>query len=168
MSQRDPDPPSARAPRALKVAVTIDTGEGASFEWVWVSRRGASLVVDNIPLFAYGLSPGDGVAVEVVDGAPTLRAVVSRGGHSTYRVAFDAALTPMERQRALEPLHRAGCGFEYGPSRMVAIDVPPASDVFAIYGLLEEGMSRGWWTFEEGHYGHPGIRGSSPVRRSEG
>ena len=43
---------------------------------------------------------------------------------------------------------------EQATDRLLAIDVPPETDVHAAYALLEKGETDGFWDFEEGHCGH--------------
>jgi Domain of unknown function (DUF4265) len=117
-------------------------------------------VLDNIPLFAFGLALGDTVRADEQNGTLTFRAVFNRGGHSTYRVAFRTGATEDDRRVALGELERFGCGFERGPVRMVAIDVPPATDIFAVYAVLERRMAAGEWTFDEMHCAHA-VRGKA-------
>lgn len=139
----------------VKVALPLGP-ELEGYETVWASPEDGGYALDNIPLFVFGVSNGDVVDVVEQDGQLTFTRVRRRGGHSTYRVAFPADVTEHERREALEPLRRLGCGFERGPSRMVAVDVPPEVDVHAVYSVLERGMDEDRWTFEEGHCGHPG------------
>lgn len=45
-----------------------------------------------------------------------------------------------------------GCGYEQLTSRFIAVDVPPAVNIFAVFEKLESGLDVGAWTFEEGHW----------------
>lgn len=139
----------------VKVALPLGP-ELPGYETVWASPEDGGYALNNIPLLAFGVSNGDVVDVVVEqDGQLTFAGVRRRGGHSTYRVAFPADAAENERRIALEPLRSLGCGFERGPSRMVAVDVPPQVDIHAVYSVLERGMGEDRWTFEEGHCGHP-------------
>ncbi|HYO51176.1 DUF4265 domain-containing protein [Archangium sp.] len=55
---------------------------------------------------------------------------------------------------ALEPLRQAGCSYEEGPGRLLAVDVSPLADIQHVYSLLEQGEQAQVWHFEEGHRGH--------------
>lgn len=92
-------------------------------------------------------------------------AVVERGGHSTYRIML-APETRAERFEALwQQLASLGCTYESAPPRFLAIDVPPQTDVYAVYRILARVQEAGLWSFEEGHCGHPpsGDEGSTRV-----
>ncbi len=52
-------------------------------------------------------------------------------------------------------LQELGCTYERANRRLIAIDVPPRTDVYAVYRVLEEGEKAKYWEFEEGHCGHP-------------
>lgn len=51
-------------------------------------------------------------------------------------------------------LSSLGCEFEAITERFRAIDVPPPSDIYQVYDVLERGQDQGLWLFEEGHVGH--------------
>lgn len=138
----------------VKVRLPLDPELGG-YESVWASPERDGYMLDNIPLFAFGVSNGDVVDAVVQDGLLTSTRVRRRGGHSTYRVAFPAGASEEDRLAALEPLRTLGCGFERGPSRIVGIDVPPTVDIYTAYSVLQDGMSAGRWTFDEAHCGHP-------------
>jgi len=80
--------------------------------------------------------------------------VLSHAGHSTYRMfvhqwpRFDEYWSPIQAM---------GCSYEEGI--VLAVDVPPASDIEKVYSLLEAGEDSGVWGFEEGHCGHTVGRG---------
>src|SRR5205823_166240 len=115
------------------------------------------LRIESIPFYVYGVSLADVVAADIVDGRIQFREIVSRGGHSTYRVlvkdsrGYESEAFIQIWQR----MERLGCCREVAKRRWIAIDVPASSDVFAVYKLLQEGDSKGIWTFEEAHVGHP-------------
>lgn len=137
------------------VRVLFDVEDGSSQEALWGQPVAPDAVVlDNIPLLAFGVSRGD--AVRVTDDGQQLRfsGVAERGGHSTYHVMLtdQDSGTAEERLAALVAL---GCGSERFSPRFIALDVPPAVSVVAVYALLEQGLDAGDWTFEEGHCGHP-------------
>lgn len=108
----------------VKIAIPVADPPGGQ-ETIWASATEGGYAVDNIPLFAYDISLGDIVEAVERDGVLTYAAVLRRGGHSTYRVAFPSVASEEDRRGGLEPLRAMGCGFERGPSSMVAIDVPP-------------------------------------------
>jgi hypothetical protein len=115
---------------------------------------GGRAELDNIPLLVFGVSMGDVVNVKQAEGEFVYQDVAEPGGHSTYRVML-VDPEDAETQGRFGELIARGCSHESLTPRFVAIDVPPATDVFAVYASLERGMDDGLWTFEEGHCGHP-------------
>ena len=83
----------------------------------------------------------------------------------TRHIAFSYPPETTEEKfaRDWEPLEKLGCTYERANRRLVAIDVPPRSDVYAVYAVLEDGEKDGLWEFEEGHCGHA-LRGQTPAR----
>jgi hypothetical protein len=113
----------------VTIALPLDDSAGGQ-ESIWGSTIDGGYAVDNIPLYAYDLSLGDTVEAVEREGILTYTGVIGRGGHSTYRVAFPSLASEDDRRKGLEALRAIGCGFERGPSRMVAIDVPPETDIY--------------------------------------
>jgi hypothetical protein len=147
----------------LKEKVIFDTDgnawHGTTAERLWATPVGIRLYrLENSPLYAYGVSYQD-VVVARKDADTLLRfvSVQSRGGHSTYRVVLKAASTKADFERHWKPLEQLGCTYESSadPENVFAIDVPPSTDVYVVYPLLEDGERDGVWEFEEGHCGHP-------------
>lgn len=131
-------------------------------ETVWIEplddtdENGVFRIV-NTPYFAQGLSWGDIVRVKASpDGRVfILDNVVSRSGHSTYRILVNS--TNQDFSEILGNLRRLGCSFEltnFGDKHLYALDVPANADVYEVYNLLEVGERRGVLEFEEGHVGH--------------
>ena len=79
-----------------------------------------------------------------------------RGGHLTSRLLRDSEVSEAEPFLSpWRPLQALGCSYEQANATRYAVDVPPHVDIHAAYRLLEEGESKGIWSFEEGHCGHP-------------
>lgn len=143
-------------PGLVRVTVILDPEDKQGFgsESLWAESLGQSRYrLRNSPFFAYGISNDDIVLGKKEDGVLKVQGVLLRGDHSTYRLrlvndSIDSALF----LKHWEPLQKIGCTFEEGP--VVAIDVPPDADIYAVYRLLEEGEKMGIWQFEEGHCGH--------------
>lgn len=57
--------------------------------------------------------------------------------------------------RSWKPVEALGCTYERATKRLLAIEVPPTADIYAVYKLLEAGARAGVWSFQEGHCGHP-------------
>jgi hypothetical protein len=145
------------------VSVIFDTDGPAwhqqTAERLWAIPVGISLYrLENSPLYAYGVSYKDVVVARPrADGGLAFQDVQSRGGHSTYRVVVKASISRVDFERCWKPLEELGCTYESSrdPENIFAIDVPPSTDVYAVYALLEQGEDQGIWEFEEGHCGHP-------------
>ena len=108
----------------------------------------------NVPFFAYGVSNEDIVFGENADGQLTFSGVSIRGGHSTYRIRMLPSHGEVDFQQYWKPLDALGCTYERGDG-VIAVDIPPLTDIYAAYRLLEAGVSSAVWDFEEGDCGHP-------------
>jgi Domain of unknown function (DUF4265) len=65
----------------------------ASGETLWATAVGQGAYrIDNIPFFATGVSLGDVVEAQAIDGLPTFVKIRQRGGHATLRVASSMQL----------------------------------------------------------------------------
>jgi hypothetical protein len=105
----------------------------------------------NTPFYAKGLSVDDVIAATLAPDGYEFDSVIERSGHSTYR------LIPEDRDQVaqgLMDLQRLRCTWEEGPGGLLAIDVPPESNIHDVYAVLESGSEQGIWDFEEGHVGH--------------
>lgn len=151
--------PADSQPSRVMASFLVGDGEAGIVERMHAITQGEGhYVLDNSPFYAFGISFGDVFAATEKDGALVFSEVVSRGGHSTYRVKL-----PAEREHAyfLEnwvELEQLGCTFEGSSAnaeRLYAIDIPPGVDVFKAYQILEEKEQQGTWSFEEGHYFNP-------------
>jgi hypothetical protein len=133
-------------------------------ESLWAERIGANLYrLRNVPFYLYGVSEQDIVRAEETDGQLLVSAIVDRGGHSTYRIFLPEQTSEEQFSGDWVPLHELGCTYERATRRLIAVDVPPHADVYAVYEALELGEKDRRWEFEEGHCGHP-LR-DSPARR---
>jgi hypothetical protein len=114
--------------------------------------------IHNSPFYAKGISYLDVIeAVEngVCPGEFFYKRTVSPSGHSTYRILTSKASDDFNAWWAR--LSALGCTYEYadlGERLLYAVDVPPTTDIFRTYAVLEEGEARSVWEFDEGHCGH--------------
>ena len=142
----------------VKLRFDLPPGEWGKVtcEWLWGEPVGGHHYrLRDTPFCAYGYAFLDVVVAEPdEDGALVVKAAAKRSGHSTYRV-FVA--TP-KRQSAIEDYQQQlialGCSIERAWTRLFAIDVPAASDVYAVQEILGRGQSEGVWQFEEAFMGH--------------
>jgi hypothetical protein len=120
----------------------------ASGETLWATALGdGAYRVDNIPFFATGVSLGDVVEAEMIEGLPTFARVRHRGGHATLRVAVVEVSTVPELRSSVEAL---GCTSELSHlPRLVSIDVPPSASLETLRKYLAAGSGQGRWDYEE-------------------
>jgi Domain of unknown function (DUF4265) len=148
----------------VKVLFELDPADwhGESGENLWAKPLADTeevFEIENSPFFAKGVSYLDLVRAVERDGQYRFAGSVALSGHSTYRLIIG------KHQEAFETwwkrLHELNCSFESGDfqgQRLLAVDVPASTDIFAVYKILEEGKKREIWLFEEGHVGHS-LRG---------
>lgn len=138
----------------VKVVIDLkDDVYGVESLWAQPVRDGLYRL-RNVPFLAYGYSEQDVVHTTDVDGRLMVTGVAERSGHSTYRVFLPEPMDNEQFRPLWEPLERLGCTYERANSRLIGIDVPPGTDVYAVYDVLENGEQGKLWTFEEGHCGH--------------
>jgi hypothetical protein len=102
--------------------------------------------VESIPLYVRGVAVNDVVSASVADSGSYYRfdRLISRGGHSTYRLFADNS--PDAVVRELEAL---GCGVETAAGgRLLAIDVPPNVNA-QLRAFLFEGRRAKRWDLQE-------------------
>ncbi len=124
-------------------------------ESLWAERIGfGQFRIANSPFFLFGISAEDIVEAEEIDHTLTFKRVVSRGGHSTYRIFLQNGRTIMDSHFQIywEPISVLGATFENADDHFVAVDIPPGIDVAAVYKLLERGEQDCIWVFEEAYY----------------
>jgi hypothetical protein len=103
----------------------------------------------------YGFATDDNVRTAFKEGAPEVIEVVLRSGHSNYRIISKETIKNGPSEELLSRLVELGCDWELSNRIHASIDVPPTTDVYTVYGLLEEAEESGVLSFEEGFCGHP-------------
>jgi Domain of unknown function (DUF4265) len=138
--------------------------KGLKSESLWALEvRPAEYLIRNSPFYIYGISTEDTVHAKSDDGILRFAGVAKRGGHSTYRILLrdpETIESPRFRE-SWQPLRDIGCTYELAKTSWLSVDIPPATGIVAAYRLLENGESKGIWTFEEAHCGHPVNRGDN-------
>lgn len=126
-------------------------------ESVWAIPLGDSKYrIQNVPFYAYGVSYDDIVLAEPNEERQLIVQNVSeRGGHSTYRVILNPGTTDKDFENAWDKLGCLGCTYERATDRLIAVDIPPETDIYEAYAALESGEQNNVWGFEEAHCGHP-------------
>ncbi len=129
-------------------------------ESIWAIPLGAGRFrLDNIPFFAKGVAYGDVVHATTrgVTSKLVVDSVLSRSGHSTYRVTPVSDDKKPRFEDALTHLVKLGCQIErFQNDLIVAVDIPPGVPVQSVYSFLETQEDYGVLDFEEGYY-NPGT-----------
>lgn len=142
--------------KKIRVALPEDAWHKVEAEWLWAEPIEDDIyALRNTPFYALGFSYDDRVKVTDEDGTLTMLGVVSRGGHSTYRIFAKKGQDNPRVQALLRKLNELHCGIEGATKKLIAIDVLPQADIRAVYRTLEEAEHAGTIDFEEGHCGHP-------------
>lgn len=119
---------------------------------------GGRYALDNSPFYTFDISFEDVFLAEQKDGELVFSEIVSRGGHSTYRVKLPVGHDHDYFLKHWPALDKLGCTFEgssVSQQRLYSIDVPPKTDVHKVYRVLEEKEQQEIWYFEEAHYCGP-------------
>jgi hypothetical protein len=115
--------------------------EGEYVETLWAERVGTDLYrLDNSPFWAYGVSWLDVVEAHPdTDGQLVMSRVVTKAGHRTVRVMFDAGVDESRKAKAvIDGIVALGASYEGMNPRYLAIDVPPGVDLMRVAHYLTE------------------------------
>lgn len=141
----------------IKIIFDLDSEQwhASATETMWAEVQCDGLRrIDNIPFLFYGISMNDIVSTVPYSGEIELfNSVVTKGGHSTYRILSNKKIASSELSRISE----LNCLYEigmFGDVMLVAISVPPKSDVEKLYLYLTIGEKKGIWDFEEANFEH--------------
>jgi hypothetical protein len=142
--------------RLVRISFKIENRALGERETMWAIHLSDSRYeIASIPLVVFGVSMGDVVRASHRKGQLEFSRVEKRGGHSTYRLMVSPeAIGPRFASR-WERLSEIGCSLERASARFVAVDVPPRTDIYTAFNIIEDGQLAGVWLFEEGHCGHP-------------
>jgi Domain of unknown function (DUF4265) len=150
--------PSKTRQEKIRVDLTGIAEDGwppSTAEWLWADYLGDGLFrVDNIPIFARGISNGDIVKATKIGDHWEFERVIEHSPHSTFRV-FLCNNKRLDEEPAIEwweKLQDLGSTYEgYAGGPLFAIDVPTRAVVDAVKDVLKEAESQGIWEFEEGN-----------------
>lgn len=125
---------------ARKMLVALPEGDAAETEGLWVQTTDQpdQFVVDNIPIFAKGISRGDTVLADAHGKLLFFRGVVRRGGNITYHLLVRDQSKKEEWSRLLASLERLGAATEGVDNRLIAFDISGSMDRAEVERLLEE------------------------------
>ena len=137
----------------VRIHFDVDPPSGGIIgETMWGEKVGDRRYrLSNVPFHVFGVSWHDIVFADHVNGLLTFTGVSLRGGHSTYRVLQARDLDPAVFGRHWEDLRQLGCWYEGGGEGLLAVDVPPDTDLRAVQVLLVAGERARVWQFEEAH-----------------
>jgi hypothetical protein len=142
----------------VKIVFRLDPGawHGSATESLWAGPVSSNCYrLLNVPFYVFGVNYEDVIEAENTDGVLTFARVVTRSGHSTYRILLNK--DSGERFGAFwAPLAEQGCTYEEGHPPLLAVDVPADADLHKVYELLEGGEAASVWSFEEGSVGRDG------------
>jgi hypothetical protein len=137
---------------------------GHGSEGLWAESVGdaaGAFRLLNSPFFVRGVSYLDVVrAVRQDDvGRMQFDRMIEHSGHSTCMIL----VVPGSREfpRYWSGLQQLGCTYEsmeieisLGRRVLHSVDVPGATDIYAVCSILEDGGRSNIWAFQEGHVGH--------------
>lgn len=139
----------------VKVAFPISESD-PSVERMYAKSLGEGrYVLDNSPFYAFDVSYCDEFYATDVNGEIIFSRVISRGGHSTYRIRIPPDKDHSYFLAHWKDLERQGCSYEGSTAnnqRLYAVDIPPGANVRKVYDLMQKYENEGIWEFEEGHY----------------
>ncbi|MFM2591266.1 DUF4265 domain-containing protein [Vibrio sp. TBV020] len=131
----------------IKLFFEYSVGASSETESLWALPSGKGFKLDNIPFYVKGVSFGDIVSAERVEGYLCMKELLESSGHSTVRLWFSSE---QEVQPVREVLKSMGCSSEVSDQpRLVAVDIPPTVSYENIRSYLDEGESSGKWDYEE-------------------
>ncbi|HVW50488.1 MAG TPA: DUF4265 domain-containing protein [Trinickia sp.] len=134
-----------------------------AFESLWGVPMGEnSYVIDNVPYYVCGVSKGDTIATDEIDGELTASGVIARGGHSTLRVFAEGEETRKAMVQSLKQLG-AQCSVTEGLS-LFAVDIAADIDFQRIDAFLASQSDGEHVAYEDACLQHAGIDG---IRRNE-
>lgn len=145
-----------------KVKIIFDVPEsifGPLTETLWAEGAEEGYLVLNSPFYAFGVSYLDTVtAVATAEvGIMKFLGKAFSSGHSTYRLMVTDEANWRSAWNALQAL---GCGYEEVRNedyRLLSVDVPPDTDIHAVYAVMQQGEIAGTWDFQEGDVNHPSV-----------
>ncbi|MFE6920138.1 DUF4265 domain-containing protein [Nocardia sp. NPDC057663] len=122
-------------------------------ERMWAVRVDETRVrLDNIPFHARDVACGDVLAVEADDdGVLWAGDVLESSGNCTIRVIpADGCLRAEVRQAVLDAFEPLGVDGEGSRTGLVALNVPPSSDIEETKATLAQGHADGLWFYDLG------------------
>lgn len=119
----------------VKLEVDEDGYPPVGYESLWgiISSDGLA-VIDNCPLYVYGISKGDLVKFEDVNGESFVVMVVKKGGHSTLRIYCNDLV---KRDEVCAKLSALGAKpYINKITKLFSVDIPPQVDFLEVDKFL--------------------------------
>ena len=139
----------------VKIQFLPNTTRDGIVENMWAESVENGFRLENSPFYAYGVSYQDIVSAELDDGILVFKGILTRGGHSTYRIlTSDKAQDDLFDER-WAPLQNLGCTYEHSSAdgvNLYSVDLAPGIDVHQAFQLMAEAEEAGAWIFEEAHF----------------
>lgn len=119
----------------------------ADVERLWArSLEDGYFEIDNIPFFVRDISLGDVVSARNQEGEWEFAELIRASGNSTLRViVFDEAQVASTR----EYLKAHGCSSELHTAKLISVDVPAHTDLWAVRDWLLRQEAAGLLEFED-------------------
>ena len=145
-------------PNPVKVSFRLEVDEGGwppvGVENVWAVDLGDSTArLINTPWFVRGIANGDVVRTHAdAEGRLWAGDVIRSSENCTIRlIVLRDGGSAAARQSVLNAFWKLRVGGEgVEQFRMIALDVPPDTDLQKVQRLLDHGKGKGWWHVEEG------------------
>lgn len=142
----------------IKIAFELDQDENGyppdTVETMWAValEQADHYCLDNIPIFAKGVSSEDVVRAKDDGNRPVFRNLEHSSGNSVIRVFVTDA---SEARSARDTFRDLGCASEqsYIP-KLFALEIPRTVSALPIMALLEEGLRSYRWEYEIGVLRH--------------
>jgi hypothetical protein len=156
----DPEIPGAKTeddPNYERIFVPMQRDEDGyppyTIETLWAFKTGDLYTIDNIPIFAKGISLGDIVETEIgTDGELVFDRVVTPSPNSVFRVSV---ADEQDRESARKEFRDLGCESEGSHiSRLFAFVVLGDSPIGPVVELIDQGLASRRWEVEEGVLRH--------------
>jgi Domain of unknown function (DUF4265) len=147
----------------IMIELEDEPWHGGGVETLWAEKctDGANennFKVMNSPFFARGVN-----FLDIVEAEPTdnnffykYKKHIKFCGHSTYMIIYD--ISSIEAEAALDKIIKIGCSYEStkykfidGEKWLISLDIPPETDIQAVYKFLEKTENDNIWIFQEGY-----------------
>ncbi|MDA0791945.1 MAG: DUF4265 domain-containing protein [Proteobacteria bacterium] len=120
-------PPSAA--QLAQVKFLLEEGGEPVSETLWALSLGKDrFKLSNIPVYVFGVSVADIVLARYdrIHRVPVFQRIIMKSGNRTVRALF---ATTLRREQAVPVLERMGCGMEGAGLDILAINVPPRTNL---------------------------------------